>query len=88
MPIQLSFDALLADTPATCVIADRAYDAGERLIGPLQTNKAEEAVSRLSGDIAQGMRESSGVVTNMARQVDALEEMVAAFRDNCVGENC
>lgn len=29
-------DALLADTDAEAVIADRAYDARERLVGPLQ----------------------------------------------------
>lgn len=30
-------DALLPGTPATTVIADKAYDAQERLIDPLQT---------------------------------------------------
>jgi methyl-accepting chemotaxis protein len=65
-----------------------AAAAEEQSAASEEINRAEEAVSRLSGDIARGMRESSGVVSNMARQVDALEEMVAAFRDNCVGENC
>ncbi|MEA5087918.1 methyl-accepting chemotaxis protein [Solidesulfovibrio sp.] len=64
-----------------------AAAAEEQSAASEEINRAEEAVSRLSSDIAQGMRESSGVVSNMTRQVDALEEMVAAFRDNCVGEN-
>lgn len=29
-------DVLLADTPAASVIADRAYDAGERVVEPLR----------------------------------------------------
>jgi methyl-accepting chemotaxis protein len=45
-----------------------------------EINRAEEQVSRLSSEIAQGMRESAGVVESMARQVDALEDLVAALR--------
>ncbi len=53
-----------------------------------EINKAEEDVSRLSADIARGMRESAGVVDNMGRQVEALEDMVAAFRQDCIGKEC
>ncbi|WP_428563438.1 MAG: methyl-accepting chemotaxis protein [Solidesulfovibrio sp. DCME] len=65
-----------------------ATAAEEQSAASEEISKAEEDVSRLSADIARGMRESSGVVDNMGRQVEALEEMVAAFRQNCIGEEC
>ncbi|MGE4539065.1 MAG: methyl-accepting chemotaxis protein [Desulfovibrio sp.] len=65
-----------------------ATAAEEQSAASEQISRAEEDVSRLSADIARGMRESSSVVDNMTKQVDALEEMVAAFRDNCVGSDC
>ena len=65
-----------------------ATAAEEQSAASEEISRAEEDVSRLSTDIARGMRESSGVVDNMARQVDALEEMVAAFRDDCAGGEC
>jgi len=65
-----------------------ATAAEEQSAASEQISRAEEDVSRLSADIARGMRESSSVVDNMTRQVDALEEMVAAFRDNCAGSDC
>ncbi len=57
-----------------------ATAAEEQSAASEEISRAEEDVSRLSGEIARGMRDSSGVVEDMGRQVDALEEMVAAFR--------
>jgi methyl-accepting chemotaxis protein len=53
-----------------------------------EINRAEEQVSRLSSEIAHGMRESAGVVESMTRQVVALEDLVAAFRKDCIGQGC
>ena len=46
-----------------------AAAAEEQSAASEEINRAEEAVSLLSSDIARGMRESAGVVDNMARQV-------------------
>jgi methyl-accepting chemotaxis protein len=57
-----------------------ATAAEEQSAASEQITRSEEDVRRLSDAIARGMRDSAGVVEDMGRQVGALEEMVAAFR--------
>ncbi|WP_300158290.1 methyl-accepting chemotaxis protein [Solidesulfovibrio sp.] len=78
--------ALVDETSAQ--VQGIAAAAEEQSAASEEINRAEEEVSRLSADIARGMRESTSVVQNMTRQVDALEEMVAAFRGDCAAEGC
>ena len=76
--------ALVDDTSSQ--VQGIATAAEEQSATSEEINRAEEQVSRLSSEIAQGMRESAGVVESMARQVDALEDLVATFRDRGDGK--
>ena len=76
--------ALVDETSAQ--VQGIATAAEEQSATSEEINRAEEEVSRLSSEIAQGMRESAGVVEDLTRQVDGLEDLVAAFRSNSLGE--
>jgi len=76
--------ALVDETSAQ--VQGIATAAEEQSATSEEINRAEEEVSRLSSEIAQGMRESAGVVEDLTRQVDGLEELVAAFRSNSLGD--
>ncbi|KHK00428.1 methyl-accepting chemotaxis protein [Desulfovibrio sp. TomC] len=77
--------ALVDDTSSQ--VQGIATAAEEQSATTEEINRAEEQVSRLSSEIAHGMRESAGVVESMARQVDALEELVATFRSRGAGKS-
>ena len=84
-PILAQIVALVDDTSSQ--VQGIATAAEEQSATSEEINRAEEQVSRLSSEIAQGMRESAGVVESVARQVDALEDLVATFRDRGDGKN-
>ncbi|MHC1790923.1 methyl-accepting chemotaxis protein [Solidesulfovibrio sp.] len=77
--------ALVDDTSSQ--VQGIAAAAEEQSATSEEINRAEEAVSRLSSEIAHGMRESAGVVETMARQVEALEDLVATFRNRGSGDD-
>jgi methyl-accepting chemotaxis protein len=62
-----------------------ATAAEEQSAASEQINRAEKEVSRLSSDIAAGIRHSAGVVQTLAEQIQALEDVVITFRSDSEG---